>query len=55
MLTSAHSLPSDLTANTILSTNVLSHFPGYQIQLQYQHPDGSYSEFGTKDEYGNTW
>ncbi|NWW91819.1 A2ML1 protein, partial [Rhynochetos jubatus] len=27
----------------------------YQIQLQYQHPDGSYSEFGTKDEYGNTW
>ncbi|KAM6309768.1 alpha-2-macroglobulin-like protein 1 [Podargus strigoides] len=28
---------------------------GYQIQLQYQHPDGSYSEFGTKDEYGNTW
>ncbi|KAK2537734.1 alpha-2-macroglobulin-like protein 1 [Columba guinea] len=27
---------------------------GYQIQLQYQHPDGSYSEFGTKDEYGNT-
>ncbi|NXS68243.1 A2ML1 protein, partial [Pandion haliaetus] len=35
--------------------NVLSCFPGYQIQLQYQHPDGSYSEFGTKDEYGNTW
>ncbi|NXC63471.1 A2ML1 protein, partial [Aleadryas rufinucha] len=28
---------------------------GYQIQLQYQHPDGSYSEFGVKDEYGNTW
>ncbi|XP_063250393.1 alpha-2-macroglobulin-like protein 1 [Prinia subflava] len=28
---------------------------GYQIQLQYQHPDGSYSEFGTKDQYGNTW
>ncbi|NXH65246.1 A2ML1 protein, partial [Rhabdornis inornatus] len=28
---------------------------GYQIQLQYQHPDGSYSEFGIKDEYGNTW
>ncbi|XP_054019892.1 alpha-2-macroglobulin-like protein 1 [Dryobates pubescens] len=28
---------------------------GYQIQLQYQHPDGSYSEFGAKDEYGNTW
>eukprot|EP00076_Gallus_gallus_P042135 XP_025007673.1 alpha-2-macroglobulin-like protein 1 [Gallus gallus] len=28
---------------------------GYQIQLQYQHPDGSFSEFGTKDEYGNTW
>ncbi|XP_053925257.1 alpha-2-macroglobulin-like protein 1 isoform X2 [Cuculus canorus] len=28
---------------------------GYQIQLQYQHPDGSYSEFGTRDEYGNTW
>ncbi|NWR72930.1 A2ML1 protein, partial [Centropus unirufus] len=28
---------------------------GYQIQLQYQHPDGSYSEFGTRDAYGNTW
>ncbi|NWX32567.1 A2ML1 protein, partial [Notiomystis cincta] len=28
---------------------------GYQIQLQYQHPDGSYSEFGITDEYGNTW
>ncbi|NWW44204.1 A2ML1 protein, partial [Pedionomus torquatus] len=27
----------------------------YQIQLQYQHPDGSFSEFGTKDKYGNTW
>ncbi|NWX16595.1 A2ML1 protein, partial [Aegotheles bennettii] len=37
------------------NTNVLSCFAGYQIQLQYQHPDGSYSEFGTKDEYGNTW
>ncbi|KFV99886.1 Alpha-2-macroglobulin-like 1, partial [Fulmarus glacialis] len=37
------------------NTNVLSCFPGYQIQLQYQHSDGSYSEFGTKDEYGNTW
>ncbi|XP_033370437.1 alpha-2-macroglobulin-like protein 1 [Parus major] len=28
---------------------------GYQIQLHYQHPDGSYSEFGIKDQYGNTW
>ncbi|NWU83573.1 A2ML1 protein, partial [Onychorhynchus coronatus] len=37
------------------NTNVLSCFSGYQIQLQYQRPDGSYSEFGTKDEYGNTW
>ncbi|NXL48261.1 A2ML1 protein, partial [Podilymbus podiceps] len=37
------------------NTEILSCFPGYQIQLQYQHPDGSYSEFGTKDEYGNTW
>ncbi|NXO02968.1 A2ML1 protein, partial [Rhinopomastus cyanomelas] len=37
------------------NSNVLSCFSGYQIQLQYQHPDGSYSEFGTKDEYGNTW
>ncbi|NXQ30444.1 A2ML1 protein, partial [Alaudala cheleensis] len=35
------------------ATGFLRH--GYQIQLQYQHPDGSYSEFGTKDEYGNTW
>ncbi|XP_058693150.1 alpha-2-macroglobulin-like protein 1 [Poecile atricapillus] len=28
---------------------------GYQIQLHYQHPDGSYSEFGIEDQYGNTW
>ncbi|XP_062426832.1 alpha-2-macroglobulin-like protein 1 [Rhea pennata] len=35
------------------ATGFLSN--GYQIQLQYQHPDGSYSEFGTRDEYGNTW
>ncbi|NXS26787.1 A2ML1 protein, partial [Pomatostomus ruficeps] len=35
------------------ATGFLRH--GYQIQLQYQHPDGSYSEFGIKDEYGNTW
>ncbi|NWW35323.1 A2ML1 protein, partial [Panurus biarmicus] len=35
------------------ATGFLRH--GYQIQLQYQHPDGSYSEFGTKDQYGNTW
>ncbi|KAJ7419867.1 alpha-2-macroglobulin-like protein 1 [Willisornis vidua] len=52
---SPHSLHSDFTANTILSTDVLFFFPGYQTQLQYQHPDGSYSEFGTKDNYGNTW
>ncbi|PKU31083.1 hypothetical protein llap_18613 [Limosa lapponica baueri] len=45
---------NDFIASTVLSTNVLSCFPGYQLQLQYQHPDGSYSEFGTKDEYGNT-
>ncbi|NXK50750.1 A2ML1 protein, partial [Chauna torquata] len=37
------------------NTNFLFCFSGYQIQLQYQHPDGSFSEFGTKDEYGNTW
>ncbi|NXI63120.1 A2ML1 protein, partial [Anseranas semipalmata] len=41
--------------NGNLNTNTLSYFSGYQIQLQYQHPDGSFSEFGTKDEYGNTW
>ncbi|NXX86073.1 A2ML1 protein, partial [Urocolius indicus] len=46
---------NDFIANTMVNTNVLSCFTGYQIQLQYQHPDGSYSEFGTKDEYGNTW
>ncbi|NXL89085.1 A2ML1 protein, partial [Alectura lathami] len=44
-----------LLRNGNMSTNILSCFPGYQIQLQYQHPDGSFSEFGTKDENGNTW
>ncbi|NXW62426.1 A2ML1 protein, partial [Eurystomus gularis] len=37
------------------ATGLLRNGKWYQIQLQYQHPDGSYSEFGTKDEYGNTW
>ncbi|NXG74960.1 A2ML1 protein, partial [Baryphthengus martii] len=37
------------------ATGFLRNGKWYQIQLQYRHPDGSYSEFGTKDEYGNTW
>ncbi|NXF32862.1 OVOS protein, partial [Nyctibius bracteatus] len=28
---------------------------GYQKQLSYKHPDGSYSIFGTRDKGGNTW
>ncbi|NXM78027.1 OVOS protein, partial [Serilophus lunatus] len=28
---------------------------GYQKQLSYKHPDGSYSIFATKDKEGNTW
>ncbi|NXU52225.1 OVOS protein, partial [Turnix velox] len=28
---------------------------GYQKQLSYKHPDGSYSIFGTRDKEGNTW
>uniref|UniRef100_A0A452H633 OVOS protein n=1 Tax=Gopherus agassizii TaxID=38772 RepID=A0A452H633_9SAUR len=28
---------------------------GYQKQLTYKHPDGSYSIFGTRDKEGNTW
>ncbi|NXS27716.1 OVOS protein, partial [Pomatostomus ruficeps] len=28
---------------------------GYQKQLSYRHPDGSYSIFGTRDKEGNTW
>ncbi|XP_054238714.1 ovostatin-like [Indicator indicator] len=28
---------------------------GYQKQLSYKHPDGSYSIFGIKDKEGNTW
>ncbi|XP_039770474.1 ovostatin [Ornithorhynchus anatinus] len=28
---------------------------GYQKQLSYKHPDGSYSTFGTKDQEGNAW
>ncbi|KYO35579.1 alpha-2-macroglobulin isoform X2 [Alligator mississippiensis] len=28
---------------------------GYQKQMSYKHPDGSYSIFGSRDEEGNTW
>uniref|UniRef100_A0A8B9TF79 Alpha-macroglobulin receptor-binding domain-containing protein n=1 Tax=Anas platyrhynchos TaxID=8839 RepID=A0A8B9TF79_ANAPL len=28
---------------------------GYQQQLSYKHPDGSYSIFGIRDKEGNTW
>ncbi|NXG57349.1 OVOS protein, partial [Hemiprocne comata] len=28
---------------------------GYQKQLSYKHPDGSYSIFGTRDKEGNIW
>ncbi|KFQ34298.1 Ovostatin, partial [Mesitornis unicolor] len=28
---------------------------GYQKQLSYKHPDGSYSIFGRRDKVGNTW
>uniref|UniRef100_A0A8C3SLD4 Ovostatin n=1 Tax=Chelydra serpentina TaxID=8475 RepID=A0A8C3SLD4_CHESE len=28
---------------------------GYQKQLSYKHPDGSYSSFGTRDKEGSTW
>ncbi|XP_021250470.1 ovostatin [Numida meleagris] len=28
---------------------------GYQKQLLYKHPDGSYSTFGIRDKEGNTW
>ncbi|XP_077777047.1 ovostatin-like [Podarcis muralis] len=28
---------------------------GYQRQLSYKHPDGSYSAFGSRDKEGNTW
>ncbi|XP_008945042.1 PREDICTED: ovostatin-like, partial [Merops nubicus] len=28
---------------------------GYQKQLSYKHPDGSYSIFGTRDKEGNAW
>ncbi|KAM6474043.1 LOW QUALITY PROTEIN: ovostatin-like [Liasis olivaceus] len=28
---------------------------GYQTQLSYRHPDGSYSAFGSRDKEGNTW
>ncbi|XP_050799023.1 ovostatin-like [Gopherus flavomarginatus] len=28
---------------------------GYQKQLSYKHPDGSYSSFGTRDEEGSIW
>ncbi|XP_078509048.1 alpha-2-macroglobulin-like protein 1 [Lissotriton helveticus] len=28
---------------------------GYQQELNYKHPDGSYSAFGSRDASGNTW
>ncbi|XP_075408200.1 ovostatin-like isoform X2 [Tenrec ecaudatus] len=28
---------------------------GYQKQLSYKHPDGSYSTFGPQDQQGRTW
>ncbi|NXP49590.1 OVOS protein, partial [Heliornis fulica] len=28
---------------------------GYQKQLSYKHPDGSYSSFGRRDREGNVW
>ncbi|XP_041662735.1 alpha-2-macroglobulin-like protein 1 [Cheilinus undulatus] len=28
---------------------------GYQRELRYKHPDGSYSAFGSRDKSGNTW
>ncbi|KAJ1122213.1 hypothetical protein NDU88_000716 [Pleurodeles waltl] len=28
---------------------------GYQRELNYKHPDGSYSAFGSSDPSGNTW
>lgn len=28
---------------------------GYQRELNYKHPDGSYSAFGSSDSSGNTW
>ncbi|TFJ96981.1 uracil phosphoribosyltransferase [Platysternon megacephalum] len=34
---------------------VLVMVPGYQKQLSYKHPDGSYSSFGTRDKEGSTW
>ncbi|XP_059818393.1 murinoglobulin-2-like [Hypanus sabinus] len=30
-------------------------FTGYQRQLNYKHPDGSFSAFGSSDSEGNTW
>ncbi|NWZ38375.1 A2ML1 protein, partial [Brachypodius atriceps] len=51
------SVTGDLMGMALQNLDHLVQLPHgwYQIQLQYQHPDGSYSEFGTKDEYGNTW
>lgn len=28
---------------------------GYQQELTYRHPDGSFSAFGTNDPSGSTW
>ncbi|KAI1242123.1 hypothetical protein IHE44_0005640, partial [Lamprotornis superbus] len=51
--------PAEESVSLVLPLNVVEgsvratvSVTGYQIQLQYQHPDGSYSEFGIKDEYG---
>lgn len=30
-------------------------FEGYQRELTYRHPDGSYSAFGARDDSGSMW
>ena len=34
---------------------MIYHLLGYQRELKYRHPDGSFSAFGTSDGSGSTW
>lgn len=44
----------DADADIIKKTNNFME-TGYQKELTYKHPDGSYSAFGTSDPSGSTW
>ena len=43
------------TTQIIMTLNLAFLCTGFQQQLKFLHPDGSYSAFGTADDSGSTW